>query len=194
MRRQRAQSVTVVHACGSRVFFGDATWHLGGAAACLPVSELLMTPAPRQLLGLAFSALTLGVTIVPLGAEEPVYFAPGGVALSGYDVVAYLTEGRAVAGSSEHALMWRGATWYFASAESMAEFEMNPQAYAPQFGGYCAYAVAEGQTGTSTPEAFFVYQGKLYIKQDEKMLKSLQARLPEIVAEAQTNWPAALGD
>lgn len=146
------------------------------------------------LIGLAFSALALGPTVAPALAEQrAVVFSPGGVALAGYDPVAYFTEGRAVPGSAENSIMWRGATWYFATPESMMKFEMNPQAYAPQFGGYCAYGVAEGQTTSATPDAFFIYNGKLYFMHDVSMLKSMAARLPEIVATAESHWPDVLG-
>lgn len=125
-------------------------------------------------------------------AEEPMYFAPAGVALSGYDVVAYFTQGRPVEGTAEHSIMWRGVTWYFDSSESQMSFEMNPVAYAPQFGGYCAYAVAEGHTASAAPDAFFVRDGRLYFMHTSAMLRQKQSELAQIVAEAQSNWPAVL--
>ncbi len=127
-------------------------------------------------------------------ADEPMYFAPGGIALSGYDAVAYFTQGRPVEGTAEHSIMWRGATWYFVSSESQMFFEMNPAAYAPQFGGYCAYAVAEGHTASAAPDAFFVRDGRLYFMHTVTMLRQNQAKLDKIVAEAQGNWPAVLSD
>ncbi len=126
-------------------------------------------------------------------ADEPMYYAPGGIALAGYDVVAYFESGQAVPGSPDNALMWRGATWYFASPDHLMTFEMNPLAYAPQFGGYCAYAVAEGQTGTSAPDAFFLRDGKLYFLHSARMLQELQTNLPGIVTEAESHWPEAIG-
>lgn len=127
-------------------------------------------------------------------ADEPMYFAPGGIAMSGYDPVAYFTQGRPVEGTAEHSIEWRGATWYFVSSESQMLFEMNPAAYAPQFGGYCAYAVAEGYTDSAAPDAFFVHDGRLYFMHTATMLRQKQARLGRIVAEAQGNWPDVLRD
>lgn len=127
-------------------------------------------------------------------ADEPMYFAPGGIALSGYDVVAYYTERRAVAGDADYALSWRGATWYFTGPKTLMAFEMNPEAYAPEFGGYCAYAVAEGRTGPSQPEAFFIREGRLYFMNDARMLGEVSGDLDRIVAEARAHWPAVLGD
>jgi len=127
-------------------------------------------------------------------ADEPMYFAPGGIALSGYDAVAYFTQGRPVEGTAEHSIVWRGVSWYFVSSESQMFFEMNPAAYAPQFGGYCAYAVAEGYTDSAAPDAFFVRDGRLYFMHTATMLRQKQAKLGRIVAEAQGNWPAVLRD
>ena len=142
--------------------------------------------------------LSAGLVLVglacPVLAEEPMYYAPGGIAMSGYDVVAYFTKGEPVEGMAAYAVTWRGATWYFSSPESLMAFEMNPEAYAPQFGGYCAYAVAEGRTGPVDPDAFFVRDGRLYFLHDTRMLGEMQDDLPRILTEAQANWPAALGD
>ncbi|MCX8507571.1 MAG: hypothetical protein ORN49_01615 [Rhodobacteraceae bacterium] len=138
-----------------------------------------------------WSCAALGL-VAAAQADQPMYYAPEGIALSGYDVVAYFTEGRPVAGSAEHAIKWRGAVWYFHSPESEMSFEMNPEAYAPQFGGYCAYAVAEGRTASVQPGAFFVRDGRLYFMHTEEMLRQKQAELTRIVTQAQGNWPHVL--
>jgi hypothetical protein len=126
-------------------------------------------------------------------ADEPYYYAPGGVALSGYDAVLYLEENHAVEGSPDNALKWRGAIWYFATPDTLMSFEMNPEAYAPQFGGYCAYGVARGKTAGSAPKAFFIQDGKLYFMHNETMVSSMQDHLSLIVSEAEAHWPEALG-
>ncbi len=127
-------------------------------------------------------------------AEEPLFYAPGGIALSGYDVVAYFTERRAVEGDADYALSWRGATWYFAGPDTLMAFEMNPEAYAPQFGGYCAYAVAEGRTGPSEPDAFFLRDGRLYFLNGAHMRDGVQGDLDRIVTMAEAQWPTVLGE
>ncbi len=99
----------------------------------------------------------------PALGDEPLVFAKGGVAIAGYDVVVYFRESRAARGSMDHALMWRGATWLFVSDQTMEAFEMNPQSYAPQYGGYCAYAAAQGKMLPSDPEVFTIRDGKLYL-------------------------------
>lgn len=142
---------------------------------------------------LAGALLLLAGAALPALAEEPAVYAPNGVALSGYDAVSYFTEGGPRAGSASHALMWRGATWYFVTPQSMERFEMNPTAYAPQFGGYCAYGVSEGHAESGAPQAFIIHAGKLYILHDARRLAETQAHIDAIIDAAEDHWPAALG-
>src|ERR1700752_5341698 len=97
---------------------------------------------------LALAALSLAAMPAAVPAMSnpapAVYSASDGLAAGGYDVTTYFTEGKAVRGRAKHELMLRGVTWRFASAESKARFQANPTAYAPQFGGYCAWAVSQG--------------------------------------------------
>ena len=71
-------------------------------------------------------------------------------------------------------------------------FEMDPEAYAPELGGYCAYGVALGETASSEPQAFFFQDGRLYFMRTERMLHDKQGDLPTIVAEAKGHWPSVL--
>lgn len=145
----------------------------------------------------AVVALCVGLAAAPnfaAAAEGQSYFyAPDGIALSGYDAVSYFKQGRAVPGTPENSLMWRGVTWFFATPESEMSFEMDPHAYAPQFGGYCAYGVAEGTAASGAPDAFVIFQGRLYLMHTVDMVSKVQSEMPEIVKEAQGKWPAVLG-
>jgi len=120
-------------------------------------------------------------------------YAPDGIALSGYDAVSYFTESRPAHGSPENAVTWRGATWYFESPQSESQFEMNPEAYAPQFGGYCAYSLSEGEVASGAPDAYVIYDGRLYLMHEADILAQKRGDLPLIVQEAARHWPAALG-
>ena len=126
-------------------------------------------------------------------AIEPI-FTPflNNLAIRGYDPVAYFTQNQAVEGKEAHEYEWMGATWRFASAEHKTLFVNNPEAYAPQYGGYCAYAVASNSTASIEPEQFSIVDGKLYLnyngKIQEKWLKD-QARYIEL---ADQNWPGLL--
>jgi YHS domain-containing protein len=112
-----------------------------------------------------------------------------GVAIKGYDPVAYFVESRPVEGSSEFTYEWMGAEWRFASAANRDAFAANPEQYAPQYGGYCAYAVAHGGTADIDPNAWRIVDDKLYLN----LSKSVQARwgqdIPGFIAKADANWP-----
>src|SRR5512134_1991711 len=82
---------------------------------------------------------------------DPIYKYSGGLALKGYDPVAYFNDGKAVEGSDQFTHEWNGANWRFASAEHRDAFASEPEKYAPQFGGYCAWAVSHGYTAKGDP-------------------------------------------
>jgi len=84
-------------------------------------------------------------------------------AIYGYDTVAYFTQDKAVKGKKDITSDWRGATWYFSSAEHKEMFDNEPEKFAPQYGGYCAYAMAEGKFVGIDEDAFTIYNGKLYL-------------------------------
>ena len=86
-----------------------------------------------------------------------------GLAIRGTDPVAYFTEGQAVEGNSEYETEYQGATWRFSSTENQELFESDPEAYAPQYGGYCAKAVSEGNVVSTDPEAWKIVDDKLYL-------------------------------
>ena len=107
-------------------------------------------------------ALFLLAAVPAQAAKDQVYTAwPSDLAVSGYDAVAYFTEGRAVEGSDDFKLEHNGAEWRFASAENREAFAANPVKYAPQYGGYCAWAVSQGYTASTDPEAWKNVEGKL---------------------------------
>ena len=116
----------------------------------------------------------------------------GGVAIEGVDTVAYFTEGRAVQGSSEYTWDYNGATWQFASADNLALFKANPEQYAPQFGGYCAWAVINGAASSIDPEAWNIVDGKLYLNYSLGVQKTWSQDIPGNIAKAEQNWPALL--
>lgn len=84
------------------------------------------------------------------------------MAIAGADPVAYFTESQAVIGSAEFSHEWNGATWHFASAENRDLFSADPEKYAPQYGGHCAWDAAQGYVATIDPTAWSVVDGKLY--------------------------------
>lgn len=152
-----------------------------------------MTLTRRALFAAVLTIPIAGTILRPALAAEPEIFAPGGVAMSGYDPVAYFTDGHPVMGKAANALRWRGAVWYFATAEAMEAFEMNPVAYAPQYGGYCAYAMSKGAIAPTVPEAFTIHDGRLYLNFSTEVRTIWGADIPGNIALADSHWPSALG-
>lgn len=127
--------------------------------------------------------------------QEPVYSDPSsGLAIRGYDPVAYFTEGAAVAGSEDFQHEWQGATWQFSSAENLVAFANNPEAYAPEYGGYCAKALSEGNLASIDPEAWRIVDGELYLNYSPEVQQQWLQDVPGNIAKADTNWPLILNN
>ncbi len=129
---------------------------------------------------------------VPAFAAQPQVFATDGVAINGYDPVAYFTEMKPVKGDPAHVVNWNGADWHFASAVSKAAFEAAPEGFSPQFGGYCAYAVSKGYTATTEPDAWTVHDGKLYLNFSLRARELWSQDIPGNIKLGEANWPAVL--
>ncbi|MDW3207459.1 MAG: YHS domain-containing (seleno)protein [Alphaproteobacteria bacterium] len=114
----------------------------------------------------------------------------GNVAIDGADPVAYFQDGRAVLGSSDFELEWNGAVWRFANAANRAAFEADPELYAPQYGGYCAWAVSQGYTASIDPEAWKIVDGKLYLNYSKGVQRRWEEDIPSRIREADANWPS----
>jgi YHS domain-containing protein len=115
----------------------------------------------------------------------------GGVAIMGYDPVAYFTDGKAVKGSEEFSYEWVGTPWHFASKEHKEMFMSEPAKYAPQFGGYCAGEVAGSGSVTVNvdPEAFKIIDGKLYLIYDAGNAAAFADNATDQIPKADANWP-----
>ncbi|AAV94451.1 twin-arginine translocation pathway signal sequence domain protein, putative [Ruegeria pomeroyi DSS-3] len=144
----------------------------------------------RTLLSGLAGALT--ASALPLWAETPVFYADDGAAIRGYDTVAYFTQGAPVQGAPAIAVMWKGAVWHFASHENRAAFEANPRAFAPQFGGYCAYAVARGYTTDTDPTAWRIVDGELFLIHSPEVARLWAEDIAGNIAGARRNWPSVL--
>ena len=148
--------------------------------------------ALRRSLSAAVLALGIGLASAAL-AFDPIYTNWRGLAVSGYDPVAYFADGKAVPGSSEFTLEWMGATWRFASAAHRDAFAADPLRYAPQYGGYCAWAVSQGYTASGDPQFWKIVDGKLYLNYDADVQKKWERDIPGFIVKADHNWPAVLG-
>ncbi len=109
-------------------------------------------------------------------------------AINGYDVVAYFTESKAIEGTEDHTHVWREASWNFSSSENKELFKANPETYAPQYGGYCAFAASKGFTANPEPDSFEIIDGKLYLFAGEEVKTEWLAQLEENIKAADKNW------
>ncbi|MFT6407395.1 MAG: YHS domain-containing protein [Arenicella sp.] len=126
-------------------------------------------------------------------AVKPVY--SGGrdrAAIRGYDPVAYFTENKPVKGSQDFSLKHNGAKWLFSSQENLETFKANSEQYTPQYGGYCAYAVADGSTASIKPEYFTIYNNKLYLNYSKSVYKKWSKDKGDYIQQANINWPEML--
>ena len=132
------------------------------------VSTLASSPARRGL-ARVLSIASMCCATVALAApaintlEGGLFGGSGGPAILGYDPVAYFTDGRPVKGRDDLVAEWMGATWRFASAAHRDLFKVDPPKYAPQYGGYCAYGVSQGNLVGIEPDKFKIIDGKLYL-------------------------------
>jgi hypothetical protein len=143
-------------------------------------------PTRRQLIA-ALPALAL--LPVAGGAAARGWFADGGLAIRGHDPVAYVTEGAPRRGLAAHALVWEGVEWRFASAANRDAFAADPARHAPQFGGWCAWAVAEGYLAPIDPAAWRIVEGRLYLNANARVQRRWERDIPGFIARAQANWP-----
>jgi YHS domain-containing protein len=148
----------------------------------IPASAVRAASISLALLIVAFVAVT------PARAVDPVYSADG-AAIAGYDPVAYFTAEEAVAGKSEFTAEFQGATWRFASAENRDLFTADPAKYAPQYGGYCAWAVSQGYTAEIDPDAWSLRDGKLYLNYSKLIRARWALDKDGNIAAADANWP-----
>jgi YHS domain-containing protein len=106
--------------------------------------------------------------------------------------VAYFTEGRPIKGDAHFFTQYEGVQWRFSSAKNRALFLENPQKYAPQYGGYCAWAVSQGYTASADPLRWRIVEGKLYLNYDADVQKKWEANIPDFIQKANQNWPNVL--
>lgn len=144
-----------------------------------------------------FAVLSVLALLVFAGAaqagSDPVYTGFfSDKAVSGYDTVAYFTEGKPVVGDKAFSYEYQGAVWLFSSAANRALFVEKPLQYAPQYGGYCAWAASQNKIASADPLRWKIVDGKLYLNYDEKIQQKWEADIPGFIAGADKNWPALL--
>jgi len=127
-------------------------------------------------------------------AIDPIHENFFGSAIDGYDPVAYFKEGKPVEGNGDFTHEWNGSKWYFSTAENKADFIANPEKFAPQYGGYCAWAVSQGSTAKSDPNAWHIEDGKLYLNYNQDIQTTWLKDVPGHITSADKNWPKLLAE
>ena len=129
------------------------------------------------------------VTACTRATEVKEVFVDSGEAIRGYDPVAYFKEGKPVEGRDELSFEWKNASWKFSSPENLKDFQNAPEKYAPQFGGYCAYGVADAHKAPTSPDAWTIVDGKLYLNYNTEVRDLWRENQAEFIDTAIRNWP-----
>ena len=153
----------------------------------------IFTAVLTALLAAAVGAATIGAfsnadSDTAATANIKFYQHPGGLGAGGYDVVAYFEEAKAVQGGEAEA-DWGGLTWKFASEKNRDAFLEKPSSYLPQYGGHCAYGVAQGYLVRGDPKAWSIRDGKLYLNYSFGIRTAWLANADGLVDAAQKEWP-----
>jgi hypothetical protein len=144
---------------------------------------------PRTIPPLLLTAAFLLMSATAALAVDPVNKTWTGVAIKGYDPVAYFADSKPVEGDSDYEHEWMDATWRFANVANRDRFAADPEKYAPQYGGYCAWAVSQNDTAGIDPEARKIVDGKLYLNYSAKIQERWSKDIPGNIAAADRNWP-----
>jgi YHS domain-containing protein len=133
--------------------------------------------------------LAISLLLFALGARADNNVDSSGLALKGYDPVAYFTDGKPVRGKAEFSARHDGATYRFSSAANRDSFAAAPAKYAPQYGGYCAFGMAGGYKAPIEPDAWTVVDGKLYLNYNQSVRRQWSSDVPGYLRKADEHWP-----
>jgi hypothetical protein len=158
------------------------------------LEEPMMIPSRLVRAVLTPAALAFAVAATTAEARSPEIYTGllSSTAVGGYDPVAYFNEGKPVEGRKEFTHVWKSVTWRFASEKNRDAFRARPDAYAPQYGGYCAWAVSQGYTAKGDPKHWKIVEGKLYLNYDAKVQRDWEKDIPGHIAKGDRNWPKVL--
>jgi len=140
-------------------------------------------------LGRIAAVVLFVVTAATSAAAQRVNADRQGLAVKGYDVVAYFVDGRAVSGDARFEHTVDGVRYRFASAANRDRFAREPQRFLPQYGGFCAFAVSRGHTADTDPLAWRIVDGRLFLNYDRSVQREWEGDVKGNVAKADTNWP-----
>jgi hypothetical protein len=135
-----------------------------------------------------FNVLAVLVVLAGTAFGQSKVFVKDGVAINGYDAVAYFTESKPVKGDARITTKWNNATWLFASKANLEKFKKSPEKFAPQFGGFCAYGMSQGHAADTDPNAFTVVNNKLYLNYNPEVKEMWSKDRDNLINKADKNW------
>lgn len=135
-----------------------------------------------------FLILFIVVNLVNASAQKAEIFTVNGKAMKGYDVVAFFNVSQPVKGDERFSLVWKEATWLFSSKENLEEFKNNPEKFAPQYGGYCAYGMSNGYKAPTATETWKILDNKLYFNYNLKVQELWNKDQKGYIQKADGNW------
>ena len=127
--------------------------------------------------------------VIQASAQKAEIFSPGGIAIKGYDAVAFFKQSKPVKGIEKFSYQWNNATWLFSDEENRAAFEKTPEKYAPQYGGYCAFGASEGHKAPTETDTWTVRNDKLYFNYNKKVKEMWQKDEENLIKIADQKWP-----
>ncbi len=140
----------------------------------------------KRLLTIA-AILLISTTIAQ--AQKSEVFITDGKAIKGYDPVAFFKESKPVKGVESLSYQYNDATWLFSSKTNLETFKKDPEKYAPQYGGYCAYGTAGGHKAPTQTNTWTIVDGKLYFNYNDKVKESWNKQQAKLIEKANTQWP-----
>jgi hypothetical protein len=133
------------------------------------------------------------VFILSVNAQQNEVYAKEGIAISGYDPVAYFTQSKAVKGDGAFVVDWKNVKWLFANSENAELFKTMPEKYEPQYGGYCAFGCSRGYKAKTNPDVWTIDNGKLYLNYDTGVRDIWNKDRQVYILKANANWPKVRG-
>jgi YHS domain-containing protein len=142
----------------------------------IATNVILMSFTSVSLLLTGFGSIAVG--------QSPV----DNVAIKGYDTVSYFKDGKALKGNGSFTFTWHGMTWHFSTNKNRDLFAANPEKYAPQYDGYCAWAMTEARKAITDPEVWKIVDGKLYLQCSQSAFEKWSRDIPGNIKKADENW------
>jgi YHS domain-containing protein len=140
----------------------------------------------KQLLTIAIIFVS---TISIAHAQKSPVYATNGIALGGYDAVAFFTQSKPVKGSASYSYSWEGVNWLFADKADLESFKKSPMKFAPAYGGYCAYGTSEGHKAPTHADTWTIVNNKLYFNYNRKVKEMWLKNQSALIDSANRKWP-----